>query len=92
MAQVTTFNCDNPGCKEVKKDCNHWWIVNTKGGVFHLFPLGDHVAKGEEIACSYDCVIKILARYMGSVTPRLVPDEVADPVLPQGIAEIGGRG
>lgn len=44
MAKVNTFECDLPGCKALKKEANHWWVVDADDSTFMAYPMTPDVA------------------------------------------------
>ena len=75
MRNPVPFTCD--GCKAVKKETNHWWIVSVSTEVLSLMPWNEDVAAQEGIyhLCGGECVSKFLSARMEDVRTQLTARE-----------------
>jgi hypothetical protein len=69
MAKVETYKCDASGCKEQRKESNHWWCVFRTGRTLTIAPFNGDI-EDQEVphACGIECALKLAAQKMGEMT------------------------
>jgi hypothetical protein len=63
---VTTVRCAVPGCSNVRRDANHWFVTSVEGKRFicrHYLPDAE-LRSYDEPACGQACAQKLLERYL----------------------------
>ena len=68
--QVTTVKCAAPGCANVRREANHWFVISVVQGRFtcrHYSPAFT-LRPIDEPACGQACAQKLLERYLAQQT------------------------
>lgn len=62
---VTTVKCAAPGCTNVRRQANHWFVTST-GQRFTCRPYsaGADLRSTDEPACGQSCAQKLFERYL----------------------------
>lgn len=70
MAEVKTYSCDAPGCHNLKKESNHWWIITFNPSGLLLYPMSNEakLKSDSRTVCGRECVQKIIEQYMETIT------------------------
>ena len=76
MIKSQVISCDGPGCEQLKRETNHWWVMNLVdweqkvARICYVMPWA--TAAAAEIAqakhaCSRECAHKLLEAWMEAV-------------------------
>ena len=78
MGKLETYQCDSPGCGQIKTKCNHWFITVTSTDVkpqwITFYPLQDNenmLTQNQpyiKVYCSRECAQKALEAFFNSLT------------------------
>ncbi|MGC2697747.1 MAG: hypothetical protein WA738_18315 [Candidatus Angelobacter sp.] len=67
---ITTVKCAGPGCANVRREANHWFVTAVEHGTFicraYLPALG--LKPADEPACGQACAQKLLERFLARRT------------------------
>jgi hypothetical protein len=68
--QVTTVRCAAPGCSNLRRQANHWFVAVEQEDAFFCRPyLHDaQIATTEKPVCGQACAQKIFERYLTKQT------------------------
>ena len=67
---VTTVKCAAPGCTNVRRDANHWFVTAVEQQQFICRPYqsATSLRLADEPACGQACAQKLLERYLARQT------------------------
>jgi hypothetical protein len=68
---VTTMKCAAPGCTNVRRETNHWFVTSVERDRFtcrHYLPTAG-LRAADEPACGQACAQKLLERYLAKQMP-----------------------
>jgi hypothetical protein len=67
---VTTVKCAAPGCTNVRRDANHWFVTAVEQHQFICRPYqsATSLRLADEPACGQACAQKLLERYLARQT------------------------
>ncbi len=66
---VISVKCAAPGCANVRRDANHWFVATIERGQFTCRPLATtDLLASDEPACGQACAQKLLERYLAGRT------------------------
>lgn len=67
---VTTVKCAGPGCANVRREANHWFVTAIEHGKFTCRPYlpSFGLKDADEPACGQACAQKLLERYLARRT------------------------
>jgi len=62
---VETVRCAGPGCKHVRQEANHWFVVSVWHGQFTCWPF-DKVGLTEEMqpVCGSACAQRLFEQFL----------------------------
>ena len=69
-SKVDTVRCAAPGCEQIRRVANHWWIVwsDSPGGMWHCvgYDAGMFAAVGDQAraVCGQACADILFQRYL----------------------------
>lgn len=66
---IQTVKCDGPGCDQIRRDVNHWFICWRESDRFMIAPWNNSLARELDVlhACGSACVLKLVAAFLGKI-------------------------
>jgi hypothetical protein len=63
---VLTVRCAAPGCINVRREANHWFLTSVKGGVFtcRRYTPRVRLQEGDAPVCGQACAQKVFEKFL----------------------------
>lgn len=72
---VVTVRCAAPGCANVRRESNHWFLITIEQDQFTCRPFSPEsdLAESDQPACGQACAQKLLEQFLAGGTSHLLP-------------------